>query len=84
MGGFKAMFLGAHLEWKIKKHARMISNELRALQVRRGFIIDTLSPTYRLQAALAFDPRFIQSAQRFKVRILPVVKDDNLIDASDS
>ena len=78
------MFLGAHLEWKIKKHARMTSNELRALQVCRSFVTDTLSSACRLQAALAFDPRFIQSAQRFKVRFLPIVDDDNLIDAPDS
>jgi hypothetical protein len=43
MGGFKAMFLGAPLVWKVKKHARVILEELRALQVRRWFSIDSFS-----------------------------------------
>ena len=41
MNGFKAMFLGAPLVWKAKKHAQKISNKLRALQVCHEPAIDS-------------------------------------------
>jgi hypothetical protein len=74
MGTLKAIFfVGAYFIRKIKKYVRMLLNALREFQVCDGALssVEATRSTFRPQAALAFDRRFIAIAKQIKVRILP-------------
>ena len=71
-GVIKRVFLGTSSQRKVKAYDAEFSNVLQSFQVRPQFSADVTRLIRYLQAALAFNPHFVQFAAQIEVRNLSV------------
>ena len=74
VGVIRSVFLGTYLRWKVKTYDARLSNVLQSFQVCPQFATYLTCLICHLQATLAFDPHFVQSAERIEVCILPLLR----------
>jgi hypothetical protein len=72
MGVIKKVFLDSYMRRKVEVYDDNISNVLQSFQVCPRSLAHVTHLTCHLQAALAFNPDFVEFAKRIEVRILPV------------
>ena len=74
VGGVRSVFLGTYLQRKVKTYDSKLSNVLQSFQVCPQLTTYFTWLICRLQATLAFDPHFVQSAERIEVCILRLLR----------
>ena len=80
-GVIKRVFLGAYSQRKVKAYDAKLSNELQSFQVCPQFSAHVTRLIRHLQAALAFNPYFVQFAAQIEVRTLSTTNHNLLINS---